>query len=58
MDFSVFGVTSVSITASGALAASHGWQLLNLGALALIAVIAAALVWLRITEGLRPVVSA
>jgi len=46
MDFCVFSTMAVSSFASGALITTQGWQLLNLGSLVPIALVACALVWM------------
>jgi MFS family permease len=53
-DFLVFATMAVSSFASGALVTSRGWQLLNLGALPFLLVVALGIVWLARHPRHRP----
>jgi hypothetical protein len=53
-DFIVFATMGVSSLASGALVTSAGWETMNRAALPLLAIIAAAVLWLmRVRRGSR-----
>jgi len=50
LNFFVFATLAVSSLASGVLVTTRGWQLLNVGSLLPVALMAAALVWLRLRQ--------
>ncbi len=52
-DLFVFSATTVSALTAGALQHNFGWQAVNLGVLPALAVIFAALMWLRVTPEVR-----
>jgi MFS family permease len=54
MNFLLFAVMAVSSFSSGVLVTTQGWSLLNLGALAPLALIAAGLSWLAAKPNTRP----
>ncbi len=54
MDTCVFATMALTSFASGALVTTQGWQMLNLGSLAPIALVGAALVWLALQQRRRP----
>jgi hypothetical protein len=50
MDTCVFWTMALSSVSSGALITTQGWTLLNLGSLAPLALLGAALVWLALSQ--------
>lgn len=52
-DFLVMGMVTLASLSSGALMAGLGWQAVNLGAIPLVSLAAAALIWLVLREGAK-----
>jgi len=55
INFCVFATMAITSLSSGALVTTAGWSLLNVGSLALVAVMAASLVWLKWGRSAKPV---